>query len=132
MTSGGQPLKRQMVFDHFASLIDSGQLQPGDRLPVYGEIQEQFRISHVTAMRVIGALKEAHYVRTSTQGIFVYLGGPDRLYQLLCDALNTLQDAGQQLEIQEFASLPCIAGQDGGACWNPDTGRWEAPRNNGK
>lgn len=129
MTVGGKPNKWRAVYGHFANLIDSGALSPGDRLPPYPEIERQHGISHVTATAVVRALRKDLYVETSTAGIVVRLAGANRLYQLLCDALNALEDAEQHLQIEEFAGGACIAGRDGGACWNPETRRWEAPRN---
>lgn len=129
MTSGGKQVKWRRVFDHYADRIESGQLRPGDRLPTYPEMERLHSISHVTALSVVRRLKDAHYVRTTTAGIVVDLSGPNRLYQLLCDTLNALDAAGQQLQVEEFGGLACIAGRDGGACWNPKTERWEAPRN---
>lgn len=127
MTLGGKLGKGQRVYDYYASLIDSGKLKPGDRLPTYPQLEEQHGVSHATALAAIRALKADRYVRTSTAGMSVDLAGNARLYQALCDALNALEDADQQLQVEEFAGLACIAGRDGGACWNPTTQRWEAP-----
>lgn len=127
MTLGGKPDKRRTVFEYYARLIDAGTLLPGDRLPIYSEIERQHGISHVTAVSVIRGLKENLYVRTSTAGIVVHMRGPSRLYQLLCNALNALEDAGEQLQVEESAGMACIAGKSGGAHWNPETKRWEAP-----
>lgn len=129
MTVSGRQDKARAVYGHYAYLIDSGTLKPGDRLPAYPELKRRHQISHVTATAVVRALKNDLYIRTTTAGIVVYLGGTNRMYQVLCNALNDLEDAGQLLQVEEFGGLACIAGHDGGACWNPEKRCWEAPRN---
>lgn len=112
------------VYNHYADLIDSGQLQPGDRMPTLHKVQSVWDISHVTAAKVMRLLRDDGYVRTSTQGTFVFLAKQDRLLKQLRDTLNALEEAGQDLQLEVGRNGSCILGRDGGVCWDNETETW--------
>lgn len=113
------------VVRHYADLIDSGQLKPGDRLPTRPELQDEHGISNSTATKAINVLRQELYIRSSTRGTFVWLTRHDRLYQQLADLLNELEDGNQSLQFEEGQTGMCIAGRDGGVCWDPETQSWK-------
>lgn len=121
----GRPRAYLDVYRHFADLIDSGQLKPGDRLPRTWEIEEQHSVSHATASKAIRLLKEEGYVRSSTQGVFVHLMPHERLLHQLSEALNALEEAGQSPVLETNRNGSCIAGRSGAVCWSVRNGRWE-------
>lgn len=102
-------------------------MKPGERLPSLSSIQENWGISHETAAKAVRALKDALYAQPTNQGTFVYLGSAARKYQLLCNLLNELEVAGQELQTEDGEGVPAITGRDGGVTRNPDTGLWERP-----
>ena len=115
----------RLVYQHFAGLIDAGELLPGDKLPTTPEIEKQHDISHATVTKVMRLLRQDLYVRSSPQGVFVNLARHQRLYQHLCDVLNSLEEMGEQLRTEEFEGHACIGGRNGIARQDPETRRWE-------
>jgi len=115
----------QRAFDDIAEQIDSGELKPGDRLPTYPVIKSKYKVSHVTAMHIVRMLKDALYIRTTTQGIYVNLSGRDRLLQHLCDALNALENAGEGPVLYAQDGVNSILTSQGGVRQNGETLQWE-------
>ncbi len=113
------------AYDHFAHLIDSGRMLPGDRLPTYEEIEKRFNISHATVTKVIRLLREARYVESTTRAVVVKYTTAQRLLAVLQDTLNDMEDQHQQVQVETDGAVSCISGRDGGVCWNPKTGLWE-------
>ena len=52
----------QQVVDRFAAAIDSGELEPGEKLPPTRELAELVGVNHLTAARVYRRLAELGYV----------------------------------------------------------------------
>lgn len=121
----GQRGVYEQVYNHYAQLIDGGQLQPDDRLPTSHELEQEWNISHATATKVIRLLRDNDYVYTSTQGTFVLLTQHDRLLKRLQDTLNALEAARQDIQLEVGKNGSCIMGRDGGVCWNSETEMWE-------
>ena len=62
----------QQVVDRFAAAIDSGELDPGEKLPPTRELAELVGVNHLTAARVYRRLAELGYVTASVgRGTFV-------------------------------------------------------------
>lgn len=62
----------QQLVTHFATLIDSGELAPGERLPATRALAADARINHLTAVRVYRRLAELGYVAAAVgRGTFV-------------------------------------------------------------
>lgn len=126
MAIGRNPnTKYQAVYDELAGKIDSGQLTTGDRLPTGPELQESAGISHVTARKVYRLLQDQGYVFTTTQGTFVRCSQAERLLRRLCDTLNALEAAGQNLQLEVGRTGSCLMGREGGVSWNGETQQWE-------
>jgi len=67
----GISLTQQLV-DRIAALIDSGELEPGEKLPATRVLAEQAHINHLTAVRVYRRLAELGYVSAAVgRGTFV-------------------------------------------------------------
>lgn len=113
------------VFRHYAALIDTGHLQPGDRLPSYPSIEADHGVSHATVSKAMHLLKVAHYVQSTTAGMTVHLAGSHRLLRILCDTLNQLEESGHDVQLETSRGSCCIMTGDGGVCWNPDQECWE-------
>lgn len=68
---GDVSLTQQLV-DHVAALVDSGELEPGAKLPATRALAEQAGINHLTAVRVYRRLAELGYVTAAVgRGTFV-------------------------------------------------------------
>lgn len=114
------------VYRHFAQLIDSGQLKPGDRIPASPRIADAWDISHGTAAKALQLLRDEKYVKSTSKGTFVAHTKTKRLLGQLVDALNALEDDKQSLQLESGEHGTCIMGRDGGVCWNALTQRWES------
>jgi GntR family transcriptional regulator len=65
----------EQIADHYRSLINSGQLQPGAKLPSITDIATEWNVARSTVAQAIGRLQVEHAVHTSTQGTFVSADG---------------------------------------------------------
>ena len=61
----------RQVFEMYRQRIESGELQPGARLPSIRGMSQEFGIAGTTAQKVIAALKADGLVVTSPMGTFV-------------------------------------------------------------
>lgn len=61
----------EQIADHYRTLIQSGQLGPGSKLPSITDIATEWGVARATAQQAIGRLQVEHAVHTSTQGTFV-------------------------------------------------------------
>jgi 2-aminoadipate transaminase len=62
----------QQVVDRFVAAIESGELEPGEKLPPTRELAELVGVNHLTAARVYRRLAELGYVTASVgRGTFV-------------------------------------------------------------
>jgi GntR family transcriptional regulator len=61
----------EQIADHYRSLIRSGQLAPGEKLPSITEIATEWAVARATAAQAINRLQVERAVHTSTQGTFV-------------------------------------------------------------
>lgn len=66
------PWNAEMIYQELRGKIEAGELRPGDRLPSYVQLREQYRVSNATAARAVFLLKERGYV-TGMQGLGVYV-----------------------------------------------------------
>lgn len=113
------------VYRLYAAQVDSGQLQPGDRLPSSQALERTHGISHVTAAKVYLVLQLLGYTYATPRGTFVATTPQTRRFERLRDSLNTLDDTGQGLQLEVGENGSCIVGRDGGVCWSSETERWE-------
>lgn len=113
------------IYAHYADLIDSGQLGPGDRIPSSSRISTEWDVSHATSAKVLQLLRDSGYVTTTSKGTVVSRTKIGRLLHHLSDALNALEDERQLLQLESDERGSCIMGRDGGVCWNLLTLRWE-------
>ena len=68
---GATSLTQQLV-DRFAAAIETGVLEPGEKLPPTRELAERVGVNHLTAARVYRRLAELGYVKASVgRGTFV-------------------------------------------------------------
>jgi 2-aminoadipate transaminase len=68
---GSVPITQQLV-DRISAGIESGELEPGSKLPPTRELAEQAGVNHLTAARVYRKLAEQGYVTASVgRGTFV-------------------------------------------------------------
>jgi 2-aminoadipate transaminase len=69
---GGEISLTQQLVDRVAALIDSGELEPGEKLPATRALAEDAGINHLTAVRVYRRLAELGYVTAAVgRGTFV-------------------------------------------------------------
>ena len=68
----GETSMTQQLVDHIARLIDSGELEPGAKLPATRALAADAHINHLTAVRVYRRLAELGYVTAAVgRGTFV-------------------------------------------------------------
>src|ERR671924_1601239 len=69
---GGETSITQQLVDRFADAIESGALEPGEKLPPTRQLAEEVDVNHLTAARVYRRLAELGYVTASVgRGTFV-------------------------------------------------------------
>ncbi|MGH2840797.1 MAG: PLP-dependent aminotransferase family protein [Solirubrobacteraceae bacterium] len=69
---GGEISLTQQLVDRIAALVDSGELEPGEKLPATRALAEEAGINHLTAVRVYRRLAELGYVTAAVgRGTFV-------------------------------------------------------------
>jgi DNA-binding transcriptional MocR family regulator len=69
--SGSESITQQLV-DRFSAAIESGELEPGSKLPPTRELAAEAGVNHLTAARVYRKLAELGYVTASVgRGTFV-------------------------------------------------------------
>ncbi len=62
----------EMIYNHYRSLITSGGLNSGDRLPTEQELQQQFNVSRITAQKAMEKLAAGGFIsRRPGKGSFV-------------------------------------------------------------
>jgi DNA-binding transcriptional MocR family regulator len=68
----GETSMTQQLVEHIAQLVDSGELEPGSKLPATRALAADFGINHLTAVRVYRRLAELGYVSAAVgRGTFV-------------------------------------------------------------
>jgi DNA-binding transcriptional MocR family regulator len=71
-TRDGNVSLTQQLVDRFAAAIDSGELEPGEKLPPTRELAAEVGVNHLTAARVYRRLAEQGYVTAKVgRGTFV-------------------------------------------------------------
>ncbi|WP_280377315.1 GntR family transcriptional regulator [Nocardia wallacei] len=75
------------IADHFRTLIKTGELAEGAKLPTVNELAQGWGVAAGTAAKAITQLQTEGYVTSSNQGTFVSIAhkqttGPDRLQML--------------------------------------------------
>src|SRR5215208_1296430 len=69
---GGETSLTQQLVDRFGDAIESGVLEPGEKLPPTRQLAEEVGVNHLTAARVYRRLAELGYVSASVgRGTFV-------------------------------------------------------------
>src|SRR4051812_6361866 len=73
----GEVSLTQQLVSRIAALVDSGELEPGERLPATRALAADAGINHLTAVRVYRRLAELGYVTAAVgRGTFVRRSGP--------------------------------------------------------
>jgi len=71
----GSPLYRQ-IYDHILSQIQSGQLEPGDRVPSEKELADDFQVSRITSKKALDLLCQDQIIeRIQGKGSFISKSG---------------------------------------------------------
>ena len=104
----------QQVADQLRSLILSGELGPGDRLPVESEMSTTFGVSRSTVREALRSLSAQNLVYTSrgvTGGTFIADASPPVLSASLETGLSLLNGAeaitlAELLEAREMFEVP--------------------------
>ena len=104
----------EQVADQLRDLIVSGELQPGDRLPVEGKLSSTFGVSRSTVREALRALAAQNLVYTSrgvSGGTFVADASPGLLSSYLETGLSLLSGADQitpaeLMEARELIEVP--------------------------
>jgi GntR family transcriptional regulator len=65
----------EQIADHYRTLIRSGQLAPGEKLPSITDIASEWQVARSTAAQAVNRLQVEHAVHTSSQGTFVSADG---------------------------------------------------------
>jgi len=105
----------QQLVDRFAAAIDSGELEPGEKLPPTRELAELVGVNHLTAARVYRRLSELGYVTASVgRGTFVRTLAPAGSAELGDDwQIYALPDHELSYSEQVLADAMSSAGQPG-------------------
>lgn len=104
----------EQVAEQLRSLIISGSLTPGDRLPVEAELSTIFGVSRSTvreALRVLGSQGLTYAVRGATGGTFVAVTDPQAVSGYLETSIGLLTGndgitAGELLEARALLEVP--------------------------
>jgi DNA-binding transcriptional MocR family regulator len=123
--SGSRGIYRE-VYEHFADLINCGQLRPGDRVPSSSAVAHEWNISHATAAKAMELLRRDGYVQSTSKGTVVLQGNTPRMLSVLCEALNELEGTGQQLRVAVNEHGTFILALGGRVWRNEETQRWES------
>lgn len=114
MTDETQPAYERLA-DTLRDRILSGQLRPGDRLPVEPELCAQYGVSRGTAreaLRVLSSQKLVTTVRGVAGGTFVNRPGPEHVHAILKTALAVMSTTGgvgtvnDLIEVRQMLEVP--------------------------
>lgn len=104
------------IREYLQQLIDSGALQPGDRIPTEEQLSEQFRVSRMTARRAVTDLaREGRLVRRQGLGTFVSEPRISRQLARLTTLSEEMEQRGytglrsQLLAWRELRAAPAVA-----------------------
>jgi DNA-binding transcriptional MocR family regulator len=105
----------QQVVDRFAKAIDSGELEPGEKLPPTRELAGLIGVNHLTAARVYRRLAELGYVTASVgRGTFVRTLAPAGSAELGDDwQVYALPEHELSYSEQVLADVMSSGGQEG-------------------
>ncbi len=105
----------QQVVDRFAKAIDSGELEPGEKLPPTRELAGLVGVNHLTAARVYRRLAELGYVTASVgRGTFVRTLAPAGSAELGDDwQVYALPEHELSYSEQVLADVMSSGGQEG-------------------
>lgn len=65
----------EQIANHYRTLIRSGQVAPGAKLPSITDIAAEWKVARATAAQAMNRLQVEHAVHTSSQGTFVSADG---------------------------------------------------------
>src|SRR3954462_2407989 len=104
----------QQVVDRFAAAIDSGELEPGEKLPPTRELAELVGVHHLTAARVYRRLAELGYVSATVgRGTVVRTRAPAGSTELGDDwQLYALPEHDLSYSEEVLADVMSSGGQD--------------------
>jgi GntR family transcriptional repressor for pyruvate dehydrogenase complex len=104
----------EQVAEQLRELVLSGQVTPGDRLPVEGDLSAEFGVSRSTireAIRLLSSQSLVHTVRGPAGGTFVSAADPDALRDYLVTSIGLLGGGDSVsvtdlLEVREALEVP--------------------------
>src|SRR3954454_13489020 len=116
----------QQVVDRFAKAIDSGELEPGEKLPPTRELAGLVGVNHLTAARVYRRLAELGYVTASVgRGTFVRTLAPAGSAEL-GDDWQVYALPEHELSYSEEVLADVVSGRGQGDLLSPPIG-WPSP-----
>ncbi len=71
ITREGPVAPWRQIAQIYRDKIESGELQPGDRVPSIRTLAQQYEVATTTAQKVIEALRDEGLIVTSPMGAFV-------------------------------------------------------------
>jgi DNA-binding GntR family transcriptional regulator len=69
--SGPEPPKYRMIMEHLKERMERGELRPGDRMPTVRALSDAWKISHVTATKVLRELCREGYAYVENKATYV-------------------------------------------------------------
>jgi len=104
----------QHLANQVAAKIESGELQPGDRLPSLRALAEEYKTTTATVQKALGVLSDGGWVkRIANVGIFVRDHSEadeptslDEIKALLDQSLRALEELGRRVDRLEAAAEP--------------------------
>ena len=103
---GPVPLHHQ-VYLHLRAALDSGEIEPGDRLPPERELCGRYGCSLITVRRALGELvREARIERTRGRGTFVLRPKLDRDMAARANFTTEMQERGLDAETRLISARP--------------------------
>src|SRR3954470_12870276 len=104
---GAETSLTQQLVDRFAEAVDSGILEPGEKLPPTRQLAEEVGVNHLTAARVYRRLAELGYVTPSVgRGTFVRPLTPARVAGGTCVGTPSPAVAADQGDDWQLYALP--------------------------
>lgn len=85
------------LYDYFANKIRFGVFKPGDKLPTYSELINEYSISKVTISKAYRMLQDKGLVTLSTKGTFVTEQTPntaDTITMMFEEIIRTAKEYG--------------------------------------
>jgi DNA-binding GntR family transcriptional regulator len=109
------------IVTYYADRINDGGIRVGEKLPTIHATAKKFKMSPTSAAKAFTQLQVLGYVESNGKGTYVIAAGPMRLYRMLGNIMNELQDAGESpmTYAGDLTRPPRIVGTSGAVAWQP-------------